>query len=184
MMGMNDFQYEIGKTYAIEERPILCYRGFHFCKKLSDVFQYYSVFGGKSRFFKVRALIDKTMWNACQVDILFGEKYETIKCVAKEIQIVSEISHKELLEAARSVYKYVESTEDLSYVSYKDMMRFKIKNMLLCKNFKDTFTESYINDYLDNKCMDENIFLHIMLTLNSGASYDLMVHELINVKKK
>ena len=36
-----DFQYEIGKTYSMPEKPKICERGFHCCTQLSDVFQYY-----------------------------------------------------------------------------------------------------------------------------------------------
>lgn len=36
------FQYEIGKTYSIKGVPILCEKGFHACKKVSDCFSYYS----------------------------------------------------------------------------------------------------------------------------------------------
>ena len=36
-----DFQYEEGKTYEIDGEPELCYRGFHACLKLLDVFDYY-----------------------------------------------------------------------------------------------------------------------------------------------
>ena len=35
------FQYEIGKEYSIKEEPIICARGFHFCKNLKDVYKYY-----------------------------------------------------------------------------------------------------------------------------------------------
>lgn len=35
------FQYEVGKTYEIDEKPIICERGFHFCKDLKDCFYYY-----------------------------------------------------------------------------------------------------------------------------------------------
>ena len=35
------FQYEIGKTYSIPEKPEVCAEGFHCCTKLSDVFCYY-----------------------------------------------------------------------------------------------------------------------------------------------
>lgn len=35
------FQYEIGKTYEINEKPIICKSGFHFCEKLIDVSSYY-----------------------------------------------------------------------------------------------------------------------------------------------
>ena len=36
-----DFQYEEGKTYEIDGEPGLCYRGFHACLRLTDVFSYY-----------------------------------------------------------------------------------------------------------------------------------------------
>ena len=34
-------QYEVGKTYEMKEKPIICKRGFHFCEKVADCFQYY-----------------------------------------------------------------------------------------------------------------------------------------------
>ena len=36
-----DFQYEVGKTYSMLEKPEVCVKGFHCCSKLSDVFLYY-----------------------------------------------------------------------------------------------------------------------------------------------
>lgn len=36
-----DFQYEVGKTYSMPEKPEVCVKGFHCCTKLSDVFLYY-----------------------------------------------------------------------------------------------------------------------------------------------
>ena len=35
------FQYEIGKSYEMDESPIACQRGFHFCKALKDCFNYF-----------------------------------------------------------------------------------------------------------------------------------------------
>ena len=35
------FQYEIGKKYEMEEEPVICERGFHFCEKVADCFEYY-----------------------------------------------------------------------------------------------------------------------------------------------
>ena len=39
-----DFQYEVGKEYWLPEgeKPILCERGFHACRKAQDCFSYYS----------------------------------------------------------------------------------------------------------------------------------------------
>ena len=37
-----DFQYAVGQTYEMEDEPICCDRGFHFCTDLKDCFNYYS----------------------------------------------------------------------------------------------------------------------------------------------
>ena len=38
------FQYEVGKTYEMEEEPVLCNSGFHFCERALDCFNYYSYY--------------------------------------------------------------------------------------------------------------------------------------------
>lgn len=35
------FQYQIGESYEIEDKPICCQKGFHFCTNLIDCFSYY-----------------------------------------------------------------------------------------------------------------------------------------------
>ena len=30
------FQYQVGKSYEMNEEPIICERGYHFCTKLID----------------------------------------------------------------------------------------------------------------------------------------------------
>ena len=32
------FKYEVGKTYEMNEMPVICERGFHFCENLADCF--------------------------------------------------------------------------------------------------------------------------------------------------
>ena len=39
-----NFKYEIGETYEMKKRPIVCERGFHFCKELKNVFNYYPLY--------------------------------------------------------------------------------------------------------------------------------------------
>ena len=36
-----DFQYEIGKAYHIEGELEICKKGFHFCKIIDNVYNYY-----------------------------------------------------------------------------------------------------------------------------------------------
>ena len=39
-LACRGFQYEIGKTYTMDEKPKLCERGFHAYKNLDDIFYY------------------------------------------------------------------------------------------------------------------------------------------------
>ena len=49
------FQYEIGQTYSMDEKPIPCDRGFHFCKAIGDTYRFYPA-AGTTRICKVEAL--------------------------------------------------------------------------------------------------------------------------------
>jgi hypothetical protein len=35
-------KFEVGKTYTLHDKPILCNQGFHYCEKPDDVFIYYA----------------------------------------------------------------------------------------------------------------------------------------------
>jgi hypothetical protein len=39
----NDFEYNVGETYTLNESPILCVRGFHFCLNPDDVLNHYNI---------------------------------------------------------------------------------------------------------------------------------------------
>lgn len=79
-----DFKYEIGKTYEIKKEPIICERGFHFCKELQDVFEYYPL---------------HKEYTFCEI-----EAYENIitddnkKYCTNEIKIIRELSLNEILD--------------------------------------------------------------------------------------
>ena len=79
-----DFQYEVGKTFEDDVMPKCCSRGFHFCTKASDCFNYYS-FNPENKVAEVLAL--------GMVDTESGDT----KCCTNKIQIVREISWQELL---------------------------------------------------------------------------------------
>ena len=59
-MMCRDYQYELGVQHDMDEDAeiSLCSRGFHLCKELDDVFNFYSI-GKGNRFFKVKALVKK-----------------------------------------------------------------------------------------------------------------------------
>ena len=81
-----DFQYEMGKTYKMKEKPIVCGRGFHACTVLDDVFKYYKL--GKN----IRI---------CEVDLL-GDiddmSQKDSKVATNKIKIIRELKVKDLLE--------------------------------------------------------------------------------------
>ena len=78
------FQYEVGKIFEEDVKPDCCKRGFHFCTKASDCFNYYS-FDPSNKVAEVLAL--------GEVD----SHSDDTKCCTNKIQIVREISWQELL---------------------------------------------------------------------------------------
>jgi len=76
------FRYEVGKTYIEDEKPEVCFSGFHFCKHAVDCFNYYT-FDPDNKVAEVIAL---------------GEVSERgDKCCTNKIKIVREISWEEVL---------------------------------------------------------------------------------------
>ncbi len=80
------FQYEVGKTYEMDEKPIICVQGFHFCKNLKDCFYYYP-FREDTKIAEVEMLGD--------FDI---DNYEhTSKVCTNKIKILREIHFENLI---------------------------------------------------------------------------------------
>ena len=77
------FKYQVGKTYEEDVNPSVCDRGFHFCKKLADCFNYYN-FDSDNKVAEIEAL----------GDISEGDD----KCCTNKIKIVKEITWHEVLD--------------------------------------------------------------------------------------
>ena len=77
------FQYEVGKTYEENITPKTCSRGFHFCERASDCFNYYS-FSSRNKVAEIVALGD--------IDT------DGVKSCTNKIQITREIPWDELLK--------------------------------------------------------------------------------------
>lgn len=80
-----EMQYEVGKTYTMVEKPILCDRGFHYCPKLLDCFNYYN-FDPRNKVAEVEILGD------------IAKSREGDKECTNKIKIVREINWLEVLE--------------------------------------------------------------------------------------
>ena len=81
----NGFQYEVGGTYEMKESPICCNRGFHFCTKLSDCFNYYA-FNSNNKVAEVEAIGE-----------VVSDSGDTKHCTNK-IKIVRELTWHEVLD--------------------------------------------------------------------------------------
>ena len=79
------FQYNVGQVYEMDEKPICCNRGFHFCTKASDCFKYYS-FDPDNKVAEVEALGDINTNN------------DDSKCSTNKIHIIREITWQEVLD--------------------------------------------------------------------------------------
>lgn len=75
------YEFKIGKTFEEDFTPRLCGRGFHYCKTISDVFNYYPNKNG-NRF--------------CVVEVLGTIEEGTDKCCTNKIKIVRELSKSEI----------------------------------------------------------------------------------------
>ena len=74
------FQYEIGKTYEYNGEIELCSSGFHFCRKLQDVHQFYDL---------------KTS-RICEIEADGKIDNDGIKSVCARIRIIRELSREEI----------------------------------------------------------------------------------------
>ena len=97
-MQCNDYQYELGKQHDMPDnvKIEMCRNGFHFCKRLYHVFNYYEI-GGGNRFFKVKALVRKI--DAECTDPFYNYANVSDKLVAKSIIFERELTVNEIFDA-------------------------------------------------------------------------------------
>ena len=109
-MRCQDYQYELGKQFDLDEdvEPVICSKGFHFCKSLENVFRHYKI-GDGNRFFEVEALVRKSdlnpkkkdyakyanvAWNLYHTSSHYDDKY-----AAKSIRFIRELTVDEVFES-------------------------------------------------------------------------------------
>jgi len=83
--------YEVGKTYTLDGELLMCARGFHFCKDLFDVFEYYHP--------------DKDV-KVFKVEALGNIKTEKDKSVTDKINILEEVNLNNLIIERYGIKRY------------------------------------------------------------------------------
>lgn len=93
------FQYEVGKTYEMEEEPILCKRGFHFCETLEQAETYYPLVDYYGVLSYCPAIKYYTEVRFCEVEAvgkIVQDKPPYPKLATNKIKIVRELSPEEI----------------------------------------------------------------------------------------
>ena len=175
MKAHYDFQYELGKTYTVEDPDSIsiCEYGYHFSLNLKDVFRYYDL-KNNNRFFKVEALVRKKDYDE------YGKTYTTTifsdrvdKLVAKEITILEEVSVKEMFEEIKRIHHDIAMIDELKIEDMDDVYKEGVKAVLVKKTInlvkeKTGFKDSFIHLLLSRLTHREKL---VLLT-TSLALYD------------
>ena len=162
MKAHYDFQYELGKTYTVEDPDSIsiCEYGYHFSLNLKDVFRYYDL-KNNNRFFKVEALVRKKDYDE------YGKTYTTTifsdrvdKLVAKEITILEEVSVKEMFEEIKRIHHDIAMIDELKIEDMDDVYKEGVKAVLVKKSinlvkektgFKDSFIHLLLSRLTDRE---------------------------------
>lgn len=175
MKAHYDFQYELGKTYTVEDPDSvsICEYGYHFSLNLKDVFRYYDL-ANNNRFFKVEALVRKKDYDE------YGKTYTTTiytdrvdKLVAKEITILEEVSTEEMFEEIKKIHSDITMIDELKIEDMNDVYQEGVKAVLVKKFInlvkeKTGFKDSFIHLLLSRLTHREKL----VLLATSLALYD------------
>ena len=162
-MTCRDYQFELAKQFDMPEGVDIvdCESGFHFCRDLRDVFDYYAIGAGR-RFFRVRALVRKSDYEEYGVKPVSSRNpYANIfaflntsvrdKLAAKSIQFLYELTpdevfaplcdHDKELLAWSTENKKLAMEHDVKYVNNIERV-----NTLVSLGYSETFAQ-YLIDY-------------------------------------
>ena len=146
MRCQDDYQYELGKQFDLDANvePVVCSKGFHFCKKLENVFKYYKI-GDGNRFFEVEALVKKSALesknksNVCARLDQWSKMYMSFtnyddKYAAKSIRFVRELTVDEVFEAVsnKEVREWADEQKKRAMETSIDTVRREIRAFDLC----------------------------------------------------
>lgn len=192
MKGHYNFQYEIGKTYVIEDPSSVkaCEYGYHFSLNLKDVFDYYNLINN-NRFFKVKALVRKSDYEKYgKVESGYVFVTTVNKLAAKQITILKELSDEEMCKEIKSIYKdrIIDKLKvtDMPEVYDKGIMQTLANKCSRELQDKMNFSESFV--YLLTKNLDPKESLNLLssaLLLSDGMKdRDLLILAITEEKER
>lgn len=149
-MVCRDYQFELGKKFDMPEDELIveCSNGFHLCKELKHVFNYYSL-GSGNRYFEVSALVRKKDVDYYNTTTnvnswLIGRKD---KLVAKSILFTRELTADEILSGAGiDAQGWTEEDKTLAIEKHPEEVTKKYrKNELIEMGYSPAFSEFIVD---------------------------------------
>lgn len=170
--------YEVGETYCFDEKPILCEKGFHYCRNLMNVFLFYSM-GPKTNIFEIKALgdiiYDQNNISEDPDDDIFIYKY-----VTNSIKIVRELSDLEIIGKLRLTHEHDENNRILTYKTINGFWITKVYDENnICKYYSDSlgYIAKYDYAYGQNRPIQVKTELAKLVEKNNRHSFDEIYHE-------
>ena len=161
MRCQDDYQYELGKQFDLDAdvEPVICSKGFHFCKRLENVFKYYNI-GNGNRFFEVEALVKKSALesknksNVCAGLDQWSKMYMSFanyddKYAAKSIRFIRELTVDEVFEVAsdEEVRRWAEEQKKRAMETSIRAVKAEIREFELCAaGYSPTFAKYIAGD--------------------------------------
>lgn len=138
-MKCRDYQFEMNKQFDMPEGEdiLMCSSGFHFCDKLSRVYNYYDVKDG-NRFFEVKALVRRWKKNGYYKIEQRGDKM-----VAKSIKFVRELSIDEIFEAAPKCTDIKDWSSEQKEIARQTNIENVRRNIKIAKLVKFGYSEAF-----------------------------------------
>jgi hypothetical protein len=114
-MKCRDYQFQMHEQFDIQEgtEVVDCENGFHFCRDLKDVFDYYKI-GDGHRFFRVRGLVRKSDYEN------YGEKCKTSYITASYLNPLTLCPQIRDKLAAKSIQFLYELTPDEIFATFDE----------------------------------------------------------------
>ena len=191
LTGHDKFKFEINKMVSVEGKVEKCNNGFHLCRRLKDVFNYYNPIKRNSmRIFKVKALVRKNEWE--ELPITDEDQYKTEpkrgyygyyedpidKIAAKSIELIEEISIEEVFQA------YIKICDIGIIIDHMDLAKeFYVGSQLLgidsLQEFKKFIltTKYHYSSEMSNYILTKN---KLDVAIAFGAENSLTMYEKLN----
>jgi hypothetical protein len=159
-------KFTVGQTNVIAETPIMCFRGFHFCKKASDVLKYYS-YEKQFKLLKVRAY----------GEIICKEN----KCVTNKLEVLEEITDPEKIYNLLGQYKKFDDSGDLIYHKFLNsngevVIHYKKKNssglIVEQKDINGLTKFEYLGDMLIKKTLNGKVKFELKFDKKQRVIYE------------